>query len=74
MFMEPESINFTLEKWSRTKMLNKGKKTNKQTKKKKQLDKDKAMKKACMFRWTINAVLRYLFGKISLSGIILQEA
>ena len=55
-------------------MLNKGKKTNKQTKKKKKLDKDKAMKKACMFRWTINAVLRYLFGKISLSGIILQEA
>ena len=50
MFMEPESINFTLEKLSRTQMLNKGKKTNKQTNKKKQLDKDKAMKKACMFR------------------------
>ena len=33
MFMEPESINFTLEKLSRTQMLNKGKKqTNKQTK------------------------------------------
>ena len=33
MFMEPESTNFTLEKLSRTQMLNKGKKqTNKQTK------------------------------------------
>ena len=42
MFMELESKNFTLEKLSRSQMLNKG-----ETKK---IDNDKAMKRTCMFR------------------------